>query len=128
ELGVADEQLGTAGPAGVDALGLGVDVLAGERPLGAGLAEHVVLLGAEDLAPLLLGLLEGEGLLLLGHDRATLTGAQAFPRAGRRKGHGSTPWDTATPARTSRAPTGWFQVSSSASTRTPSRVENTGER
>jgi hypothetical protein len=56
ELLVAAEQLGAAGPARVDADGLGVGVLAGEGPLGAGLAEHLVLGRGELLPPLGLGL------------------------------------------------------------------------
>src|SRR6266702_81477 len=56
ELRVRPEQLLPAGPAAVDADGLGVDVLAGERPLGAGLAQHVVLLRGQLAPPLLLGL------------------------------------------------------------------------
>ena len=62
ELGVGLEELGLAGLAPVDAGGLGVGVLADERALGAGLAQHVVLLGRELLAPLLVGLLH-----LVGH-------------------------------------------------------------
>src|SRR3954447_18999654 len=58
ELGVRAEQLGVAGPAAVDAFGLGVGVLAGERPLGAGLAQDGVLLPAQLLVPLGVGLLD----------------------------------------------------------------------
>src|SRR5262245_34735362 len=54
ELGIRTEQLGTARPADIDAIGLGVGVLAGERRLGAGLAQDVVLLGSQPLAPLIL--------------------------------------------------------------------------
>src|SRR3954467_1081949 len=57
ELRVRLEEPGVAGLAGVDALGLGVGVLADEGTLRAGLAEHRVLLGRELLAPLLVGLL-----------------------------------------------------------------------
>src|SRR5690606_36383107 len=56
ELGVRPEQLGAARPAAVDALRLGVDVLAGERALGARLAQHVELLRRELNAPLGLAL------------------------------------------------------------------------
>ena len=52
ELRVAAEQLRAAGAAGVDALGLGVGVLAHERALGAGLAQHLVLGGGQLGAPL----------------------------------------------------------------------------
>ena len=55
------KQLGVAGLAGVDALGLGVGVLADEGALGAGLAQHGVLLRRELLAPLLVGLLHVVG-------------------------------------------------------------------
>src|SRR5439155_13875081 len=55
ELLATAEQLGAAGPAFVDALGLGVGVLAGERPLGAGLPQHRELVGGELLAPLVVG-------------------------------------------------------------------------
>ena len=47
ELGVRAEQLGAAAGAAVDAVVLDVDVLPGERPLGALLAHHVVLLGGQ---------------------------------------------------------------------------------
>src|ERR1700691_3050273 len=55
ELGVRAEQLGTARAAPVDALGLGVGVLALERRLRARLPQHAVLLGRELLAPFLVG-------------------------------------------------------------------------
>src|SRR5690349_17822129 len=58
ELGVGAEQFGVAGPALVDTDGLGVGVLAGERPFGAPLAEYVVLGGGELLTPLGVGLLD----------------------------------------------------------------------
>ena len=58
------EQLGAAGPAAVDAERLGVDVLAGERPLGAGLTEDVVLLRAELGPPLLLQVVVDCGTLV----------------------------------------------------------------
>ena len=48
--------IGAAARAAVVAGVLVVDVLAGERRLGAGLAQHVVLRGRELLAPLLVGL------------------------------------------------------------------------
>jgi len=68
ELRLATEQLVAAGPAAVDAERLGVVVLAGEGALGAGLAQHVVLLRAELLTPLLVGLVDlvrSVGLFLL---------------------------------------------------------------
>jgi len=68
ELRLAAEQFVATGPAAVDAERLGVVVLAGEGALGAGLAEHVVLLGGELLTPLLVGLLDlvrPPGLVLL---------------------------------------------------------------
>src|SRR3954447_24813449 len=61
ELRVGLEELGVAGLAGVDALGLGVGVLTDEGSLGAGLTEHGVLLRRELLAPLLVGLLHVVG-------------------------------------------------------------------
>src|SRR4051794_26229158 len=69
ELGLRPEQLRAAGPAAVDADGLGVDVLPGPRPPGAGLAQDRVLLRGKLRAPLLVGL--GDlGLLVRGcrHD------------------------------------------------------------
>ena len=51
------EQLGAASRAAVDAVVVTVPVLARERPLGAGLAQHLVLLRAQ-LGPPLLGLLD----------------------------------------------------------------------
>jgi hypothetical protein len=56
ELGLGAEQFGAAGSAGVGADGLGVDVLTGPRPFGAGLAQDGVLLRRELRAPLLVGL------------------------------------------------------------------------
>src|SRR3954454_175105 len=58
ELGVGGEQLGAAADAAVHARGLLVDIGAGEGALGAGLAGHLVLLGRELVAPLLLALLD----------------------------------------------------------------------
>jgi len=58
ELRLAAEQLVATGPAAVDAQRLGVVVLTGEGALGAGLAEHFVLLRGELLTPLLVGLLD----------------------------------------------------------------------
>src|SRR5207237_8295712 len=55
ELGVRAEQLGAAGGAGVGAVSLGVDVLAGERPLGPLPSQDVVLLGRQLGAPLSIG-------------------------------------------------------------------------
>src|SRR5581483_6095407 len=58
ELGVGVEQHGAAARAPVRAVVLDVDVLAGERPLGSVLAQDVVLLGAQALAPLRIGELD----------------------------------------------------------------------
>src|SRR4029077_3546670 len=55
DLLAAAEQSRAAGPTLVDTPGLGVGVLAGERPLSAGLAQHRELLGGEFLAPLVVG-------------------------------------------------------------------------
>src|SRR6266567_9432868 len=55
ELGVRGEEPGAARATPVDALGLGVCVLAGERSLRPGLAQHAVLLRAEPLLPFILG-------------------------------------------------------------------------
>src|SRR5690606_14076095 len=76
ELRLAAEQLGTAGAAAVHARGLGVDVLAGPRALGARLAEHVVLLGGELPAPLLLALPYGSD------HTSSLRTRSATPRGG----------------------------------------------
>src|SRR6266567_282859 len=54
ELGVRGEQLGAARSAAVDAAGLGVGVLAGEGSLGACLAQDVILLRRQPLAPFVL--------------------------------------------------------------------------
>src|SRR6201999_935710 len=54
----AAEQLGATGAALVDALGRGVGVLAGERPLGAGAAQDCVFVGRELLAPFVVGQLQ----------------------------------------------------------------------
>ena len=51
----AAEQFSAARPAVVDALGLGVGVLAGEGSLGAGPAQDVEFLRIEPLAPLVVG-------------------------------------------------------------------------
>src|SRR5262249_28333584 len=51
ELGVRSEQLRTARAAYIDAAGLRVNILAGERGLNAGLAQDVILLRCEPLAP-----------------------------------------------------------------------------
>src|SRR5947207_2706226 len=58
ELCVRAEQLGAAAGAAVHTLVVGGPQLACEGALGAGPAEHPVLLGRELLAPLLLGLLD----------------------------------------------------------------------
>ena len=55
ELLAATEQFRAAGPTLVDTLGLGVGVLTGERPLGAGAAQDRELVRAELLAPLVVG-------------------------------------------------------------------------
>ena len=55
ELLITPEQLRAARLAAVDALGLGVGVLAGKGTLGASFAEDLVLLRAELSAPLGLG-------------------------------------------------------------------------
>src|SRR5262249_5031143 len=65
ELRVAAEQHGAAARARVVAGLLVVGVLAGERRLGAGAAQHVVLLWRELLTPLLVGLLDS--LLVSSH-------------------------------------------------------------
>src|SRR6478609_1019494 len=57
ELRVRPEQVAAAPGAAVGARLLVVDILAGERRLGAGAAQHLVLLRGQLLAPLLLGLL-----------------------------------------------------------------------
>ena len=59
ELRVAAEELGAAGSARVDALGLGVGVLTPEGRLGARLAQHLELGRRQGLAPLLLTALDG---------------------------------------------------------------------
>ena len=53
ELLVRAEQLRAAGPAGVDAFGVRVPVLAREGTLRAALAQHRVFFGAEDFTPIL---------------------------------------------------------------------------
>src|ERR1700761_3243643 len=58
ELLGAAEQFSATGPALVDALGLGVGVLTGERTLGAGSAQHVEFLRVESLAPLVVAELQ----------------------------------------------------------------------
>src|SRR5690606_15440466 len=63
ELRLAAEQLGAAAPAAIDADGLVVLVLTAEGTLGAGLAQHVVLRGAQLGAPLLFGLVGRVGLV-----------------------------------------------------------------
>ena len=63
ELRVGAEQLVAAAGAAVDAVALLVDVLAGERGLGGGVAQDLVLVGVELLAPLLVGLRDLLGLL-----------------------------------------------------------------
>src|SRR5262249_45664866 len=52
ELRLGAEELRAAARTAVDAGRLGVEILAGERPLGALLAQNVVLRGREPLAPL----------------------------------------------------------------------------
>ncbi len=65
ELGVTRVELGTAGPALVHALGLGVDVLAGPGRLGAGLTQDAELGRGEADLPLFLG--GGQGALFSCH-------------------------------------------------------------
>ena len=75
ELLVAGEELGTASPALIDARSVGVPVLAGVRPLGAGLAQHPVLFRGQFLAPLLVGLSGGRGnLFRSGAEQGTSAG------------------------------------------------------
>src|SRR5205085_2978134 len=62
ELRVGVEQLGTAPRAAVHARILGVGVLARERLLGRGLAEHGVGVGAEPVTPLVVGDVTGVGI------------------------------------------------------------------
>src|SRR5690606_12832856 len=54
ELGGGAEQLSTATAAPVDALPVLVEQLTGARAFGAGLPQHVVLLGRQPLPPLIL--------------------------------------------------------------------------
>src|SRR5665811_1219222 len=61
ELGIAAEQLGVAGAAGVHPLGLGVGVLTEAWSLGAGLSQDLVLRRGQLLTPLLVGLGQGIG-------------------------------------------------------------------
>ena len=58
ELGVGAEQLAAAAGAPVEAAGVVVDVLTGERALGVSLAQHAVLHRGQLLAPLLVRLLD----------------------------------------------------------------------
>src|SRR5690348_8456833 len=58
ELGVRGEELGAAADTSVHPVGLLVPVGAGEGALGPGVAGHLVLLGRQLLAPLLLGFLD----------------------------------------------------------------------
>src|SRR4051794_24077149 len=58
ELRARHEQLGATARAAIDAVVMAIPVLARERPLGARLAEHLVLLGRQLLAPLRVGLLD----------------------------------------------------------------------
>src|ERR1700754_786167 len=58
ELLAAAKQLGAAGSALVDALGLGVGVFAGERSLGAGAAQHREFVRGELFAPLVVAELQ----------------------------------------------------------------------
>src|SRR6478752_2346762 len=64
ELGLGGEELGATAGTAIRAAALLVEVLPGERPLGSLVAQHVVLLRAELLAPLAIGLLDaGRGLI-----------------------------------------------------------------
>src|SRR5271156_3727673 len=67
ELLGAAEQFGTTGPALVDAGGLGVGVLTGERTLGAGATQDVEFLRVELLAPLVIAELDARLLGLRSH-------------------------------------------------------------
>src|SRR3954453_7077367 len=58
ELGRGREQLRAAARTAIDAVLLDVPVLAGERALRAALAQYLVLLGGELLAPLVVGLVD----------------------------------------------------------------------
>src|SRR5207302_2156129 len=79
ELGVGAEQLGPAARAPVEPVGVVVDVLTGERPLGVRLAQHGELQRGEVLAPLLvrLGELAGDGRL--GAGTSLTHGSGSFP-------------------------------------------------
>src|SRR5690606_29966496 len=69
------EERTAAGRAAVDALVVGVGVLAGEGPLGPRLSQHGVLLGRETLPPLLLGARERlQPVILATGDRRSRTG------------------------------------------------------
>ena len=107
ELRVAAEELGAAGAAGVDALGLGVGVLAAEGRLGAGLAQHLVLGGRQLRAPLLVGALDGirlVGGVVVAHALTNAT-PPGFVPARRRRG----PYEVLRTgrARATEGPGGW---------------------
>src|SRR5699024_4146665 len=91
------EQLRPTAPAGVHPGGLGVGVFADEGPLGAGLAQHLVLRLAEAFTPLGLGQLEGRGRLA--HD-STVDPAAAVGT--RRSSGGSMPSSSRPSARATR--------------------------
>ena len=55
ELGIGGEQLGTARRGVIGAVDVAVDVLAGEGPLGPGLAQDTVLLAKSSACATLLG-------------------------------------------------------------------------
>src|SRR5207245_1160217 len=75
KLGPGVEELGAAPRTGVRPVLVGIHVLAGERSLGALLAEHVVLLGGQLRLPLLFCLLD---LLLGAHSVLTLVARRFF--------------------------------------------------
>src|SRR5580693_2611402 len=67
ELLGAAEQLGTTGPAFVDAGGFGVRVLTGERAFGPGASQDVEFLRVELLAPLVIAELDARLMGLRSH-------------------------------------------------------------
>jgi hypothetical protein len=71
ELRPGGEQLRAAARASVGAVVLDVDVLAGERPLSRLTPQHLVLLGTQSLAPLLVGQLD---LVFCLHDSHDIAG------------------------------------------------------
>src|SRR3984957_5770024 len=82
ELLGAAEQFGTARPALVDAFGLGVGVLTGERALGAGPSQYVELLRVEFLAPLVVAQLQLGTRQIASHASTLARGRSAVSHAG----------------------------------------------